>query len=155
MFETINSKSSAMDIYLAGHRLRWLKQMALRGKGRRYDDHGVCGKMRLVISCELEFFMANVSRLFPGAKVRITSAGERATWGEKIITILNEATTPQITTSELGDLLGKPWAKIRYAVLTQDFLRTLEAMGWRYAAPGKGRPGGRFERVEPIEALAA
>ena len=35
-----------------------------------------------------------------------------------------------------------------------EFERACEAMAWRYA-PGKGRAGGRFERVVPSEALAA
>ena len=57
--------------------------MALRGAARCYDEHGVCGAMRLVISCELESFMANVGKLFPGAKVRITGTGEGGTWRAK------------------------------------------------------------------------
>ena len=62
---TISSKTPATEIYLMGHRLRWIKQMALRGRARCYDEHGVCGKMRLVVSCELESFMANVASFSP------------------------------------------------------------------------------------------
>jgi len=39
-------------------------------------------------------------------------------------------------------------------VLTPEFLAALDGMGWRYVS-GKGRSGGRFERMEANEALAA
>ena len=152
--KSINSTAPAVEIYRLGHRLRWIKQMALRGAARCYDEHGVCGAMRLVISCELESFIANVGKLFPGAKVRITGTGEGGTWSEKVIATLNASKAPVVTTSELGKLLHRAWARVRYAVLTADFESAIEAMGWRYV-PGKGRGGGRFERIVPDEALAA
>jgi hypothetical protein len=152
--KTTSSTSSAVEVYRLGHRLRWIKQMALRGSARCYDEHGACGTMRLVVSCELESFIANVGRLFPGATVRITGAGEGGTWSEKVVAILNASQAPVVTTSELGKRLGKPWARVRYAVLTENFNNAIEAMGWRYN-PGKGRLGGRFERMMPDEALAA
>ena len=39
-------------------------------------------------------------------------------------------------------------------MLTLEFLAALDGMGWRYVS-GEGRFGGRFERMEPGEALAA
>ncbi len=152
--KSVSSTTSAVELYRLGHRLRWLKQMALRGRARGYDANGVCGRMRFVISCELESFMANVDKLFPGAKVTITGVGERAKWATKVVAILNASKVPAVTTSELGKLLGKPWARVRYAVLTEDFGSTIEAMGWRYV-PGKGRGGGRYERIVPDEVPAA
>jgi hypothetical protein len=148
--QSISSTTSALEIYRLGWRLRWLKQMALRGRARSYDEHGRCGKMRLVVSGELRSLLANVGRLFPGAQVRITGAGAGGTWGDKVVGILSASTTPVVTTSELGKLLGKPWARVRYAVLTADFTSAIETLGWRYI-PGKGRLGGRFERVMPNE----
>ena len=59
-----------------------------------------------------------------------------------------------VSTGDLGKLLGKPWARVRYAVLTADFESAIAAMGWRYV-PGRGRLGGRFERVVANEILAA
>jgi hypothetical protein len=159
--KTINSTASAVEIYRLGHRLRWIKQMALRGRARCYDENGVCGQMRLVISCELETFMSNVSRLFPGAKVRIIGAGAGGTWSERVIGVLNATEGPVITTSEIGKALGKPWRSVMPAVRSAEFESACEAMGWRYV-PGKGRAGGRFEwqladtqRVVSSEALAA
>jgi hypothetical protein len=152
---TPTSNAPGVDLYQLGNRLRHTKQMALRGRARCYDANGVCGKMRLVVSCELGTFMANASRLFPGANVRLaddSSAG--ATWAERIIRLLNGSEALSVTTSELTKLLDKDWRKISRDVLTLEFLAALDGMGWRYAS-GKGRGGSRFERVEANEALAA
>jgi hypothetical protein len=151
---TLNSNSTGVDALDLGHRLRWLKQMALRGRARMYDQHGVCGQQRLVVACELQGFLANVGTLFPGAEVCVTGPGEGGKWSEKVVAILNASTAPVVTTSELGKALGKPWRSVMAAVRTAEFTGACEAMGWRYA-PGKGRAGGRFERVVPSEGLAA
>ena len=153
---TINSKSAPIDIYNLGHRLRWLKQMALRGRGRCYDDNGVCGKMRLVISCELETFLANVNTLFPGARVLpITGGGGgNSKWAERVLTTLSGSKEAVLSTTELSKLLGKDFREIRFRVITKAFLSAIDAMGWQYV-PGKGRRTGKFERLEPREAMAA
>lgn len=152
--KTINSKSPMVDVYGLGHRLRHLKQMALRGRARCYDEHGVCGKMRLVISCELETFLANVEKLFPGATPRITGANDNGKWAERVLATLSASTDATISTTELGRLLGKDWRKVRFRVVTEEFLHAIGALGWRYV-PGKGRRAGQFERLEPREAMAA
>jgi hypothetical protein len=151
---TLNSNSTGVDALDLGHRLRWLKQMALRGRARMYDAHGVCGNQRLVVACERQSFLANVGTVFPGAKVRIIGAGENGKWSERVIATLSTSSVPVVTTSELGDVLGKPWRQVRAAVLTPAFKSACEALRWRYA-PGKGRLGGRFERVVASEAVAA
>ena len=46
---TLSSKAHGVDIIAEGHRLRWTKQLALRGRARSYDEHGMCGKQRLVV----------------------------------------------------------------------------------------------------------
>ena len=149
---TPTSSAPGVDLYQLGNRLRHTKQMALRGRARCYDANGVCGKMRLVVSCELENFMAHVGKLFPGAKVRLAGDGAKGTWAERVITLLHGSLS--VTTRELGDLLRREWRKISRDVLTPEFLAALDGMGWRYVS-GKGRSGGRFERMEANEALAA
>ena len=102
----------------------------------------------LVISCELESFMANANRLFPGATVRVTGVGggKGGTWGEKVIAILSGSEAPLVSTSDPSEAPGQALGvERRSAVLTADFESAIAAMGWRYV-PGKGRPGGRFER---------
>jgi hypothetical protein len=151
---TLNSKAPGVDVIAEGHRLRWTKQLALRGRARSYDEHGMCGKQRLVVACELKSFMANVGKLFPGANVHIAGANDGAKWIERVLEALNHCEAPMLTTAELGELLNKPWREISRNVLTPEFVSALEGMGWRYV-PGKGRRMGWFERKVAQEALAA
>lgn len=149
--KTMNSKVHGVDVIALGHRLRWTKQLALRGRARSYDEHGMCGEQRLVVSCDLTSFMANVHKLFPGAKVLTTGVEtEGAKWIEKVITLLNRqrrpGLSPMLTTTELGELLNKRWSKISADVLTPDFLGALEGLGWRYVSR-RGRGGSYFERT--------
>jgi hypothetical protein len=113
--KTLSSKSPGVEAISEGHRLRWSKQLALRGRARTYDEHGMCGKQRLVVACELQSFMANVGTLFPGANVSIVGAREKATWSERAIGLLNCSTAVKVPTSELAKELGKPWGKVSYA----------------------------------------
>jgi hypothetical protein len=146
---TLNSKARGVDVIAEGHRLRWTKQLALRGRGRSYDEHGVCGKQRLVVSSDLKSFMANAGKLFPGAK--ITTVGVNAQgdqWVAKVIDQLSKYDAETFTTKHLSQLLGKPWRELSSNVLRQPhFMDALETLGWRYV-PGRGRGGSRFERVE-------
>jgi hypothetical protein len=152
---TLNSKASGVDRIAAGHRLRWTKQLALRGRGRFYDEYGNCGKQRLVISSDLESFMASAHVLFPGAK--ITTYGDYSagsTRAREVIAILSRPKMGEVvTTKQLAKLLGKPWRSVSSNVLTPEFENALVSMGWRYV-PGKGRSGSRFERVTKDHSLA-
>jgi hypothetical protein len=156
MSDTLNSKAHGVDIIAEGHRLRWTKQLALRGNGRSYDQHGMCGKQRLVISSDLKGFMSNAIRLFPGAN--ITAAGdltEGSTTTEMVIKVLSDPQLPPIvTTRELSKLINKRWRSVSSNVLTPEFLRAIDALGWRYVQ-GLGRSGSRFERTSTDQAKAA
>ena len=48
-----------------GHLLRWTKQMALRGRSREFDENGVCGTQKLVVTGDLTLLMRNLQRVFP------------------------------------------------------------------------------------------
>ena len=154
--KTINSKSYAVDLLAEGHRLRWTKQLALRGRGRSYDEHGNCGKQRLVISSDLQGFTANAERLFPGTTV--TVVGDYADGSKQADQVLKALSNPELphklTTTELSVLIGKPWRSMSTNVLTPEFERSLGAIGWRYVTH-KGRGGSYFKRTTPRHALAA
>jgi hypothetical protein len=159
--KTLNSKAQGVDMIGEGHRLRWTKQLALRGRGRSYDQHGLCGKQRLVISSDLKSFMANAARLFPGANIRTAGVYSKSTRVALLIQILSKPDLPtKLTTKDISRLMeietGKrvSWRTISSNVLTADFGRALEAIGWRYV-PGKGRGGSHFERRPPIQSQAA
>jgi hypothetical protein len=57
----------------------------------------MCGKQRLVVACALGTFMANAGKLFPGAKVRTTGAGDSGKWTERVIEILNGSKAAVVT----------------------------------------------------------
>jgi hypothetical protein len=69
-----NSRHPDVDRLWEGHLLRWMKQMALRGRARQFDEHGVCGPQKLVTSADRTRLLANFDRLFPGAKLTIVDA---------------------------------------------------------------------------------
>ena len=144
---TLNSRAPAVDIYALGHRLRWIKQMALRGHARCYDEHGKCGKQRLVVACDLETFMANVPQLFPGATVRIAGDREHASWKDKILVALNRAQGDVMTTKELSKILRREWRLVSPKLLTPEFEGVLQNQGWMYVRK-RGRGGARFEQVK-------
>ena len=143
---TLNSKAPNVDIIADGHALRWTKQLALRGRARLYDETGLCGKQRLVVGSDLKKFMANVDRLFPGAKVRTECAAtDSAPLMDRVLSALNKAEQRELTSKDLSKLIRKPWRSVSHNVLTSEFLAIIGARGWRYV-PTKGRAGARFER---------
>jgi hypothetical protein len=153
---TLNSKAAGVDIIAKGHSLRWTKQMALRGRGRSYDEHGVCGKQRLVISSELKSLVSHISTLFPGANVcRNNGLTEGGTWLLRVLDILSKAGQPEVlTTNHIGQVLGKPWREISSNVVTDSTRKAFEGLGWKYVAK-RGRGGSYFERIKADLSLVA
>ena len=143
----INSKSTKVNIIREGDLLRWTRQMALRGKGRHFDEHGVCGHQKLVCTGDYERLLANAPRLFPGAPP-ITKVGDTGnTYAQKLLEVLSRPDLPDIiTTKWIGEEVGAPWRFWGKDVLkraeTQGCLR---ALGLRYE-PARGPSGGRFVR---------
>jgi hypothetical protein len=144
--KTLNAKSPQVDMLYEGHLLRWTKQMALRGKGRHFDEHGVCGHQKLVCTGEYERIIANAGRLFPGAT--ITRIGDTAdTYSEKFLALLSRPGLPTcITPRWIGEQIGAPWSSWGKNVLKRTETQAcMKALGWRYV-PAKGRGGGKFLR---------
>jgi hypothetical protein len=139
--KTLNSKADGVDLIADGHALRWTKQLALRGRARFYDGDGVCSKQRLVVGSDLQRFMANASRLFPGAT--ITTVGDHtdnAPWKPKILMVLNGTEASTLTSKALTRIIGRPWREVSRNVVTPDFLSTIAGLGWRYVSK-RGRGG--------------
>jgi hypothetical protein len=157
-----NSHAPEVNLLQDGHILRWTKQMALRGKGRHYDENGVCGHQKLVCSGNVKKFMTYAHVLFPGAHVEcIKNDATKQTMEDTLLEILGRPNLPKkLTQSHLGQLMGRPWREISHHVLRKErkdqVLKQIAARGWEYK-PGKGRRGGCFERIETtiVPALAA
>ena len=154
---SIKGRSKGFDTYAEGHRLRWTKQLALRGRGRVYDEHGVCGRQRLVVACDLKAFTANAERMFPGANITISKhKSEGDTWASKVLRFLGSRDhLMEVTTKQLSQALGTPWRSISSNLKKQEhFEADLKALGWTYV-PGRGRGGSRFKRIARKLAEAA
>jgi hypothetical protein len=131
-----------------GHLLRWIKQMALRGRSRDFDETGACGAQKLVLTGDLKLLMANLHRVFPGAKLSINE-DSKATNLERLIRYLSTAGLPSaVSTKQISDHFGRPWRSIAGDITRQrDFDTLLCNAGWSYISK-RGRTGAYFERVE-------
>jgi hypothetical protein len=148
---TLNSKTAQVDRLHEGHLLRWTKQMALRGKGRNFDEHGVCGCQKVVCagsSEQYERLVANAPQLFPGAKIATQGTSTAETYAEKLLVLLSRPGLPEsISTKWIGEQVGTPWREWGRNVMkrpeTQACLRSL---GWSYAV-SRGRGGAKLIRT--------
>jgi hypothetical protein len=145
--KNLNSKADGVDLIADGHALRWTKQLALRGRARSYDANGVCGKQRLVVGSDLQRFMTNASKLFPGATIRtVGDHGDDTPWKSRVLVALNSSKAPVVTTRELTRVIKRQWREVSRNVATPEFLSVITDLGWRYVSK-KGRGGSRFERI--------
>jgi hypothetical protein len=150
---TYNSPQAAIDLLWEGHLLRWLKQMALRGSGRCFDEHGVCGPQKLVCSADRTRLLSNFNRLFPGASIEVVTAntGTKRSYADKLLDILSRSGLPNVlTTTWIGQQMHAPWRSVsKHVMILPEVQRAIENLGWRYVSR-KGRRGSTFERVEGI-----
>jgi hypothetical protein len=155
------SKDKHVTPLWEGHILRWMKQLALRGTARNYDEHGVCSEQRLVCAVDRKRLLANADRLFPGAKIVAVghqTKGARKDTGKKpyadqlLETLSSPGLPHKLTTKELGQLMGVSWRRFSKDVMHRPEVKAaIENLGWRHVS-GRGRNGSWFERViaEPI-----
>jgi hypothetical protein len=152
--KTLNSKSPHVDKLREGHLLRWTKQLALRGKGRNFDEHGVCGHQTVVCAGNAEQFerlVANASQLFPGARITTEADAHTSredTYAEKFVMLLSStAELPEsISTKWIGVQVGAPWRHWGRKVLKRPETRAcLRSLGWRYVS-SRGRAGAQLVR---------
>ena len=115
--KTLNSKSPHVDKLRDGHLLRWTKQMALRGKGRNFDEHGVCAHQKVVCAGNADQFerlVANAAELFPGADITTearTHATTEGTYAEKFLAALSTPGLPDsVSTKWIGEQVGALWS---------------------------------------------
>ena len=144
----INSRAPEFDGLQDGHLLRWTKQMALRGKGREFDDGGVCGVQKIVCTGNLKRLIINADRLFPGATCISTETKEHQTKFEALLKLLLRTPQPQrITTKQVGDHVGEPWRSWGKDVTKlPEFDGAVGNTGYRYVSR-RGPGGAWFERV--------
>jgi hypothetical protein len=145
-----NSKQPDVDLLQDGHILSWTKQMALRGKGRQYDENGVCGHQKLVCSGSPKKFSTYAQLLFPGAHVEfITRTDAKPTQAEALFSLLSRPNLPKKLNQDwLGQQLCQPWREISKNIFRDKTIhKKLLAIGWEYIR-GKGKRGSYLQRIE-------
>jgi hypothetical protein len=138
-----------------GHLLRWTKQMALRGRSREFDENGVCGTQKLVVTSDLTLLMGNLQRVFPGAHVRSEDGPvkhERHKKLTRLHRLLRYLSTPglpsHMDTEQISDHFGRPWRGFSADLTRHKNFTTLVAnAGWRYVGK-QGAGGAYFERLD-------
>ena len=143
-----NSFSDEVRQIRDGHLLRWIKQMALRGRSREFDDTGACGPQKLVMTGDFKLLMTNLHRVFLGAKLS-SEVDSKATKLGKLLRYLSTAGLPsRVSTKDVRDYFGRPWRSIAGDITRQrDFDTLLCNAGWSYVSK-RGRTGAYFERIE-------
>jgi hypothetical protein len=149
-----NSPHATVDLLWEGHLLRWLKQMALRGNGRCFDEHGACGQQKLVTSMDRTRLLSNFDRLFPGASIEVVAANTDAkqSYADTLLDILSRSGLPNVlTTTWIAQQIGKSWREVsKHVMPLAEVQQAIENLGWEYkpclGKPRKGQPGSTFER---------
>jgi hypothetical protein len=133
-----------------GHVLRWLKQMALRGKAREFDADGICGEQRLVVTGDIVTLVAHFETLFPGATLRhkVAAMDHKA---EHLSKLAYALMTPEledtVAATKVGELMDVEWrsasSDLRKHPSWEGLLRGLR---WEYVSR-PGRLGSFFKRA--------
>jgi hypothetical protein len=141
--------SEELDYLRDGHILRWMKQMALRGKSREMDEHGVCGHQKLVMTGDLIRLLGHRPTVFPGAKVT-AEGSDHGQWLDTMVCLLLSPELPhEVSTKIIGEKLGVHWGNISGNLMRHKlFHEAIEGAGWRYHR-GSGRRPGCFRRTSP------
>jgi hypothetical protein len=154
--DTLNTKPAEVNWISEGHILRWVRQMALRGKGRVFDEHGVCGKQKVVItggSGSLERLVLHKEALFPHAKLELPTATDGASLGarESLLLTLGDPTLPQeVRAKDVGEMISIDWRKRSSDLMDDDTEEMLRSLGWAYVRR-KGSGGSLFRRISTDE----
>jgi hypothetical protein len=148
--KVLNSPNAAVDALWEGHLLRWLKQMALRGSGRCFDELGICGPQKLVCSADRTRLLSNFNRLFPGASIEVVTAPATAnqSYADALLDILSRPGLPNVlSTKWIGQQMHTPWRNVsKHVMILEPVQRAIENLGWRYVSR-KGRLESTFERI--------
>jgi hypothetical protein len=148
--DTLRSKPKGVTTISDGHVLRQIVQLASRGNLRNYDEHGVCGKMRLLIACDMLRFMTNVDVMFPGVRhdnIKIVGGvSDSDNVQTKVLRLLSSTSKDVLPTKEISRHIEREWRSVSHYVNTPSFDRSCRTIGWNYI-PNKGCKGACFRRL--------
>jgi hypothetical protein len=153
LWETKSTNTTPDEVRLAteGHLLRFMKQLGMRGRARKFDSNGVCGKQVLVLTCDFERLLVNGDKLFPGATLSKwrpkLHQPKKLTQPEKLLEIFTDPQTPEeISGDDIAKRMGvKSWSALSTNVMTPNIKgRVLPNLGWTYEAQRGPGGGARF-----------
>jgi hypothetical protein len=148
LWKTKSTNVIPNEVHLAteGHLLRFMKQLGMRGRARKFDSNGVCGKQVLVLTCDFERLLVHADQLFPDttlSKWRGTHQRKKLSQPEKLMEILTEPDAPDsIDGNDIAKRMGvETWGALSTNVMTPNIKeRVLPNLGWTYET--KRGPGG-------------
>jgi hypothetical protein len=137
-----------------GHLNRWTKQLAMRGSARHFDEHGVCGHQKLVVTGDFERFLLHKEIMFPGALAVAHSQNRDLTSLEhrpRLLEILSDPTLPpEVSSGHIGDLMHVTWKDVSGKLINDETRVMLKALGWTYVSR-MGRGGSTFRRLSATQ----
>jgi hypothetical protein len=150
-----NASSEEVTTIDEGHLSRWTKQLAMRGRARMFDQHGVCGSQKLVLTGDYERLLLRKDALFPGATLSVVRDRKRNlsryTHRRALLELLSEPDLPeQVSTKQVAERLGVVWGDISGKVINEETRVMLKALGWTYVSR-KGPRGSVFRRLDPTQ----
>jgi hypothetical protein len=148
-----NARNPEVSLVHEGHRMRWTKQLAMRGRARFFDEHGVCGHQKLVVTGGLESMLLNKETMFPGAKVSLVQPKSLSDYTdrERLLYILDDPELPeQVHGKRIAELMGvEAWRDVSGDCINDATHKMIAVLGWRYV-PRK--TGSVFQRLAPLDA---
>jgi hypothetical protein len=146
MLDTL-CKSDTVEKIKTGHLLRWLKQLALRGKARHFTDTGQCGTQKLVVTGDWLFLAEHCPRILGGS--RLSSLDRAKSHLALLYEVLSRSDLPpRLHVREVGELMGIDWQKSgKHITHHRRFEALIDTAGWSFEK-GTGRKGSWFVRKD-------
>jgi hypothetical protein len=152
----LNTDSEEVTTIREGHLLRWTKQLAMRGKARFFDERGICGEQKLVVTGDFERLLLHRETLFPGARLLVVRDKNRdlSKYGKRLgmLEVLSDPDLPEtVQARAVAQALGKTkWGDISGDCINEISRRMLRSLGWTYVNL-KGASGALFRRLSATE----
>lgn len=153
----VNTRHALFTTIKNGTLLRWIKQLAMRGAARNFDDNGVCGRMKLVAIGDLDLWARSYKLMFPGASFDVsedTEAIAKAAGGSKAVAAFILAHKGDgFTSKDLCIETGITPANLARCLKSAIVKASLASAGLSYV-PGKGRTSSCFICWSPVAVAA-
>jgi hypothetical protein len=151
----VNTRHKMVYAIKNGDLARWAHQLAMRGNARNFDDNGDCGKQKLIVVGEFEFWVETNQLLFPEAvftqseetKVEAKAAGGAQSLASYILSHPDGG----FSSKEACEAAGIDPSNLAKALKSPVVKASITTAGLSYI-PGKGRALSMFVKPQRIAA---